>query len=80
MTTLAEDAQRHGEASWLAWRKRRRRWVALRLAMVIGLLGVGVSLHFRGYAFVVVRVGYFVLVFAFLAWRVNQRKNGRRRW
>jgi hypothetical protein len=56
-----------------AWRAQRRRWMIIRIVMLVGIVVIGATLHHKGTTYDVIRVAYFALVIGFLVYRMNAR-------
>jgi len=57
---------------------RRRNFIILRVALVAGILVLGVTLHHRGSVYVVIRIVYFVIIVGLVVWRIGDRRRRRR--
>lgn len=56
---------------------RRRHYMILRVALALGIVVVGVTLHHHGAAYDVIRGVYFVAIVALVVWRVRSRRSRR---
>ena len=57
---------------------RRKHYVAVRVALALGIVVIGVTLHHHGGAYDAIRGVYFVAILALVAWRIRNRRSGRR--
>jgi hypothetical protein len=57
---------------------QRRHFIIVRVALIVGILLLGATLHHRGTAYVAIRIAYFVVIVALVVWRIGDRRRRRR--
>jgi Flp pilus assembly protein TadB len=54
---------------------RRKHYILVRVALAVGIIVLGVTLHHHGPIYVAIRVAYLALIIGALAWRVRRRRS-----
>ncbi len=57
---------------------RRRNFIIARVAIAVGIVIIGVTLHHHGPAYDVIRGVYLVAIVALIVWRIHSRRARRR--
>jgi Flp pilus assembly protein TadB len=57
---------------------RRKHYVIIRVALAVGIVVIGLTLHHHGGAYDAIRGVYFVVILALVVWRIRNRRSGRR--
>ena len=56
---------------------QRKHFLAIRIALVLGFVLVGITLHHHGATYDVVRVIYVALIVGLIVWRIRVRRSRR---
>jgi Flp pilus assembly protein TadB len=57
---------------------RRKHYLLVRVALALGIVAIGVTLHHHGAAYDAIRGVYLVALLALVVWRIRSRRSRRR--